>query len=131
MLDASYVGQIIEFSGEEANPEGVASFRVATCSQYGKGIPLTYCTLFRHGEYAWLEKLGIEVRELLHGEQEYEFKEPLQVSKPLTVLTKLASIKERKTAQTSLAFVVLSSDVLCEGKVAVVSKTTFVVRRVS
>lgn len=123
------IGETIEYHETPVTFEVLNAFRKATRAQYVRGISPTICTLFRLGEYEWLARLGIEIRELLHGDQEYEFFSPVIVGDPVRVITKLASWKERKMAERSMIFLGMESEIFNKETLVVRARTTFVVRR--
>jgi acyl-CoA thioesterase FadM len=76
-------------------------------------------------EFRWLDRLKIDLRQLLHTDQEYEYFAPLREGDPPLVCTRLAEYRERL----GLLFVCLESAVRVAGKVCVTARSTFVVRK--
>lgn len=117
----------IEFEWNALTAEQVANFEAATHSQHTARRPPTLATLFRWGEFKWLERMQVDMRRLLHTEQEYRFLTPdgsLPLGKPFHITTRLAEVKEKR----GLRFVTLSSTVLCDKIPVLESETRFVVR---
>ena len=123
------MNEVIEYQETPITQTKTDAFLKGTHSHYAQAIPPTYVTLFRRAEYDWLARLKIEIPELLHGDQQYEYLAPLQTDQPIQVRTKLASWKERNTPKVRLIFVVMESEIFCNQILAVRSRTTFVVRR--
>lgn len=128
MEATEHIGEVIEFDGYSVSQSEVRSFIDATGSQYIKGIPPTLGTVFRKTEYDWLDRLEVDLKMLLHGDQEYEYVRPLKVGCKLSVRTKLDDVKERNTKLGKMQFVRVVTELLSDGEVAVIGKTTFVVR---
>lgn len=103
----------------------VDAFRMATHTQSLSTIPLTLATKYRKAEFRWLSEMGVDMRRLLHTDQEYEYREPLKVGDSLKVITTRTDVRERR----GLLFVTLETDLLCSGVTKVHSKTMFVVRK--
>lgn len=111
----------------EAGPLTEAEVRLfceATRSTHCVGVPPTFATIFRKAEFQWLSHMKVDMRNLLHTEQEYEYFEPLEVGDKLSITTSIQDWKERR----GMVFTTLASEVCCEGKVKVRSSTSFVLR---
>lgn len=118
------------------------------------GFPWTYLTRCRAGEFEIVEKLGISINHVLHGEQEYEFLDVKNAERALsgrsdgaTLLyqTILSDHFEKKGASATLQFLVMVTEVHVVSAASEVhdallgpapgsrpfarAKTTFVVRR--
>lgn len=129
MLNAPDGGEWLEFQEESIDGESVDRFRRATASRHVTSVPPTYVTLFRHAEYEWLNRLDVDVRNLLHAEQEYEYQRRLEVGDAPLVRTRLMEFRERRRQREIMRFIKLESEMRVRGEVAVVSRTTFVVRQ--
>jgi hypothetical protein len=68
--------------------------------------------------------MKVNMRYLLHTDQEYEYLSPLAIGDKLAIETKLTDVKQRR----ALKFVTLVSRITAAGKPRLVSTTTFVVR---
>src|SRR5262245_43587839 len=99
----------------------ISAFREATLARYSVGVPPTFATCFREAEFAWLERLKVDMRTLLHTDQEYEYLEPLAEGERLEITTSVDSCKERK----GLVFFLLRSEVRSGATVKIRSNTTF------
>ncbi len=114
----------ITLSMEAITTETVQAFAEATLSEHFKTIPPSFATRFRKAEFEWLTRMQVDMRTLLHIEQEYEFVSPLVVGDPVEVSTKIAQWKERK----SMTFVTLETTISAQGKVKIKSITTFLLQ---
>ncbi len=103
--------------------ESVERFRRAVLAT-SAGVPPTLPTIFRTTEFGWLSKLNVDLRKLLHTDQEYEYLEPLVSGDELTACTCVESVRERK----GMKLVVLKTDLSCAGKVCIIARSTFVIR---
>lgn len=98
-------------------------FRAATQSAHWK-VPPTFATVLRWAEWRWLDRLKVDMRGLLHTEQEYEYLAPLAPGDVFEVATVLASDRERR----GMRFVTLETVAEVRGRRVLVSRTSFVVR---
>lgn len=105
------------------------SFKETIQFKTSHSTPPTLFTLFRHGEYSWLKKLGVKSEGLLHADQEYIYKGEYKNELPIIVRTRLSSYKERKGKIESLQFYVFESDIFSGETHSASSKTTFVVKK--
>lgn len=128
MLKPESANEFVEIVEPELTRELVDAFRRATLSEFSPGFPLTFATTFRKSEFKWLNKLQVDLRNLLHTEQQYEFLIPFELADIPTIRTKIIDIKERKSKRGCLTIVVLESSVLCAAQLKVRTTTTFVLR---
>ena len=121
--------QSCEFVADEITAELVSGFIEATGSAYlADEIPPTIATVFRHGEYALLSTLGVDLKMLLHADQEYTYIAPFQIGDTITVKTILEDLKERKTKLGKMQFVIMKTELLAGKSLKLTGRTTFVVR---
>jgi acyl dehydratase len=64
----------------------------------------TVFTLFRQGEFELLGRFGIELKQVLHAEQEYRYDSPLACGEEIRYATTLAGVVEKKAKGARLAF---------------------------
>jgi len=114
----------IAFEWPAFSEADIAAFENATGSQYTEMAPPTLATIFRWGEFRWLERMKVNMRHLLHTEQTYEFLTPIRAGQKHQVQTKLGEIRERR----GMRFVTLESTVSADGEIRLKSVTNFVVR---
>lgn len=117
--------QVIEFTGEPLSAERVEGLLKATHSDHTHGLPLTLCTIYRHPEFDWLRKLDIELKNVLHAEQSYEYYRELRAGERPYVRTIVRQQKKRA----GLVFMVLESEFSVDGEKILLSRTTFYVRK--
>ena len=115
----------IEFEAEPISSERMAKLREVTYAQSDGVFPPTFPTIFRKGEFAWLDQQEMKLKNLLHTEQEYEYLRPLEPGKTPKVVTRLKT----KRARRGLIFFTLESEISIDGEVAVRSRSMFVVRQ--
>ncbi len=116
---------VIELKLPKITAVAVENFRQATRTSHSEGIPKTFVTLYRRGEFDWLERLHVDFHNLLHTDQEYVYLQPLKVGDEPTVRTHIVDMKERK----NLTIMTLHSDILVGETVKVVAMTTFMIRQ--
>lgn len=104
--------------------ERVSAFRRAVRAQHEYGMPLTMPTLYRHAEFEWVSKLGLDMTYLLHTEQEYEYLYPLSEDAEVVFRTHVKSFRNR----VGMAFVTLETEILTDGRLCVRAITNFVVK---
>lgn len=92
----------------------------------------TIFTLFRAGEFELLGQLGIQLKQILHAEQEYKISSPLLPDQELEYATTLTSVMEKKGKGTKLAFLVFETNFIRIKDAArlAVAKSTIVYREV-
>lgn len=102
----------------------VEAFAQATRSEHYVDCPPTYPTTFRSTEFEWIGILGIDLHNLLHTEQEYEYLKPLREGDIPLVASRVTEYRERR----GLLFVEVTSDVTVAGDVVLIARSSFVVR---
>jgi hypothetical protein len=127
MPQKSFEETPIVFRAEPISKQAIERFAEATRSEHFGESPLTFPTIFRSTEFQWLDRLKVDLRELLHTDQEYEYLTPLKEGDTATVYTRVLEFKERK----GMRFVVLESEVRCSEKVVVRARSSFVLRSVN
>ena len=83
--------------------------RVGQASEWGDVIaPPTFMTTFRDGadNAAFLRELGTDISRLLHGEQEFELRRPIQPGQTYVCRTRILDIYEKTGKSGPMAFVV-------------------------
>lgn len=106
---------------ETITEETVKAFAHATSSEHFKTLPPSFATRFRKAEFEWLTRMNVDMRTLLHIEQEYEYLEPLKTGDKVSVSTKIAEWKERR----QMTFVTLETTIMVGSSTKVKSTTTF------
>lgn len=77
-------------------------------------IPTVF-TKFRHGEFELMNALGIELKQVLHAEQQYEMHAPLSPSEEIRFTTRLASVVEKKGKTGNMAFMAFETEFVRTG----------------
>lgn len=92
-------------------------------------IPTVF-TIFRQGEFELMNDLGIQLKQVLHAEQQYELKAPLSPSEEIKFTTRLASVAEKKSKTANMAFMAFETDFVRSGDGVVVAtaRSTMVYR---
>lgn len=75
-------------------------------------MPPTLATAFRQGEFAALQKLGIPLQKVLHGEQKYKFIKDLEPNKIYRGETYLASQFEKSGGSGTMTFYVFQTNLI-------------------
>lgn len=95
-------------------------------------IPTVF-TIFRAGEFELIDSLGIQLKQVLHAEQEYKVEALLSPGEELQYSTTLTNVMEKKGKGTKLAFLVFQTDFIRTKDAArlAVAKSTMVYRELS
>ena len=115
----------IEMGFPPISAEHVCDFATATHSEFFEGTPPTFPTVFRAAEFRWLDRLKLEMRHLLHTDQQYQYVRPLRKGDAPTISTRLTEYRKRR----GMLFVTLESEIRCDGELAVLARSAFVVRQ--
>jgi hypothetical protein len=124
MLQKSFLETPIVFRGEPITRNQVEQFAAATGAEFHSGAPLTFPTILRATEFKWLDRLKIDMRGLLHTDMEYEYHSSFGEGDVPTVYCRMGDFRERR----GLTFVVLESEVRCGERLAIIARSSFVVR---
>lgn len=119
------LNEVIEMTLEPVTEAQIASFRHAVRS-VSPSLPPTFLTRFREPEFRWLEKLKVDLRGLLHTDQEYAYVAPLAVGDVPLVSAKLVRFRERQ----GTTFITVETTLTCDGATKATSTANFVVRPV-
>jgi hypothetical protein len=88
----------------------------------------TFQTIFREGEFQLLEDMKLELKDVLHGEQEYEWLHSIPVGANLTYRTQLKQVTEKKGKGSNLFFFLFETEVENEGTLHVRCLSTIIFR---
>jgi hypothetical protein len=114
----------VEFDWDAVTLEHTRSLARATRSDHVGDDPPTFATIYRWGEFEWLKRLGVDLRTLLHTEQEYEYLAPLVVGERPRVSTSIRNTRSKA----GMTFITLETVITSGGKPAVKALTNFVVK---
>lgn len=94
-----------------------------------RAIP-TIFTRFREGEFELLTKLGVELKQVLHAEQEYRFEASLAQDEEIRYETELRAVTEKKGKDVVMAFMIFETPFVrvSDGTVVARAKSTIVFR---
>ena len=128
----SYIGQSSGEIREEIDLNRIQSFCKAVSIEETSIAPPTFLTLFRKGEFDLFQKLGLNLANILHAEQEYTYENPIQAGDSVTFDTAVTQVLEKQGSSSSMQFITFETNFYTErqskncfvGK----SKTTIVVR---
>jgi len=95
-------------------------------------IPTVF-TIFRGGEFELIDSLGIQLKQVLHAEQEYRVETVLAPGEELHYTTTITNVMEKKGKGTKLAFLVFQTDFIRtkDAVLIAVAKSTMVYRELS
>lgn len=116
----SHVGKTTEPQRVTLTEREMADFAVCVKATVGttsyshisSAVIPTIFTLFRQGEFQLMADLGIQLKQVLHAEQEYEIRAPLLPSEEISFATKLSSVVEKKSKTAHLAFMAFETEFL-------------------
>lgn len=121
--------EVIQVEFGELTAEHIRLFASATTSTHystasSSTVPLTFPTFLRGTEFRWLDRLAVNMQDLLHTEQEYEYYHPLKEGDRPIVATRMVEYKSRR----GLLLVTLESEIRSSGVLQVKARSAFVVR---
>lgn len=91
--------------------------------------PPTFVTAFRSGEFTILQDLDVDLRKLLHGEQEYEYRRPIRPGDRLTCTPRVAHLKHKETKKGMMEFLTTELTMTDDtGAVVCVARSTLAIR---
>jgi hypothetical protein len=121
----SFVGQSAGPYEHHVTQASIDEFaRVVGAPSRGEAPP-TYMTIFRQGEFELMQKLGIPLSKVLHGEQEYSYESPIRSGDELAFRSTVASANEKA----GMLFLIFETTTEAKGGRKIgTSKTTVIVR---
>lgn len=122
-MPAPKVNEAIELKLGRVTEQQISAFRHATRAQ-SRAIPPTLLTMFREPEFRWLEQLKVDLRGLLHTDQEYVYLKPIEVGDEPVATAKLVRFRERA----GTTFITVETSIVCQGTTKANSTANFVVR---
>jgi hypothetical protein len=117
---------------DEVTAERIVNFCRAIGSSNDHEAPPTFLTIFRKGEFELFQKLGFDLSQVLHTEQEYEYESSILAGDRVEFVTSLTHVLEKKGSRSFMQFLTFETEFRVErnslrirlGK----SKTTIVIR---
>lgn len=108
--EVTQVGPFRETVTEEAVARFVEATGYSPDARDALGVPPTFITRYRVGEFALFEKLGVSLASLLHVEQGYAYRAPIQVGDEIEYSTRLAKVVDKSGSGRKLQFLTLESE---------------------
>ena len=93
----------------------------------GKGIPPTFFTFFRWGEFTWLTRMNVALETIVHTEQEYAYHSDIEAGVTLIAETEVTQLRERR----GLKMIDMTTNLFLEGQMVASSHTSFLSRELS
>ena len=127
---------IKKFSGERSSlktfvvtEERLKEFAASIGALSIQDLP-TFLTVLRDGEFEVVERMGISLSQILHGEQEYTLNSAVQPGDEISYFTTLMNVHEKKGKSSTLHVLLLETDFVetKSDRDVGTSKTTFVIR---
>ncbi len=120
-MDKQELPQISDKLGAKAGPyrESVPPSRIEAFYR-SVGVtprleaPPTFMTVFRKGEFELFERLGIPLARVLHGEQEYEYEEPIRGGDTVTYECELVKALEKRGSKGQMLFMTFDTEATIE-----------------
>lgn len=117
---------------EEITSSRISNFCKAIGAVESDVAPPTFMTVFRGGEFELFKVLNVELANILHAEQEYQYETPIHAGSTIRFETVLTQALEKQGSSVHLQFLTFETDfhtedgseLRCIGK----SKTMIVIR---
>ena len=97
MASESRIGTSVGPYEEDVSASRIRAFSLAVGARDSEQAPPTFLTIFRQGEFALLNNLGISLSSILHGEQEFFHLTPIFAGDRLRYSTRLAEMVDKKS----------------------------------
>jgi hypothetical protein len=124
LIDLSADPAPIKFIAEPLTEKRLSDFKRAIGAGYTSIVAPSYGTTFRKGEFDLLDTLKVDLKKLLHTEQNYEYFAPFEIGDIPEVETQMVSAKERR----GMVFVHLETRVSVKGELKLKSTSSFILR---
>ncbi len=117
---------------EKITKEAVEKFRISTHTNgSSEMIPPTYLTRFRLTEFELFKKMGVSLSQVLHGEQLYNYKEPLKIGDEIEYQSTIQEVKEKTGKSGKMVFVhILADFIRTQDQVILASSDTTIIVRI-
>lgn len=103
-------GEKSEVFREAISSGRVAAFCAAVGADPSRGVPPTFLTIGRAGEFGMLDRMGVPLSRVLHGEQAYSYENPLQAGDELSYQTTLTQVMEKRGSTGGLVFFIFETE---------------------
>ncbi len=128
----SDVGKAVGPYHDEVTSEKIKEFCRAIGSSELHEAPPTFLTVFRKGEFELFQKLGFDLSQVLHAEQEYQYDTPVLAGDRIEFKTALTHVLEKDGARSFMQFLTFETEFQVERDSSLLkigkSKTTIVIR---
>jgi acyl dehydratase len=125
-MNAAAAGKVYPEFPFTVDPERVAAFRAVFDER--NGVPATFATVAEFTvipEVVADPELGLDFSRVLHGNQEYQFRRPLEEGETLRIRSRIESIRELA----GNGFLVLATELVePEGDVVCTARSTLIER---
>jgi acyl dehydratase len=126
MMNPDAVGTVYPEVMFTVDPERVAAFR--DLFGQNEGVPPTFVTAAEFTVFPQVigdPNLGLDLRRVLHGSQEYQLRRPLREGETLRVRTRLEQIRQRA----GTGFVTIATELVDDaGEVVATARSTMIER---
>lgn len=114
----SEIGRSVGPFYETVTLEQMVTFAKAVGLPETQIAPPTFMTVFRQGEFELLRLIGVQLSQILHAEQEYEYIQNLSVGDQIRIDSKLSHVAEKQTSSVDMQFLTFETCIHIEGKSA-------------
>ncbi len=106
------IGQESSLHRARLDREAVEAFGKSVSWEIPGEVPPSFLTRFREGEFELLVRLGVELKQVLHAEQEYRWLAPLKPDAQLDHRSRLADVLSKGGKGGRLTFLKFDSEYL-------------------
>lgn len=104
------------------------AFAQAVGAREREEAPPTFITVGRKGEFELLQRFGIPLSRVLHGEQEYQYLKPIRPGDSVEYVTRLANVLEKRGSNAFMQFLIFETEFTVRGEVVSRAKTNIIHR---
>lgn len=113
---------------DDASAARLAAFAQAIGGKTREAAPATFLTVGRKGEFELLQRFGIPLSRVLHGEQEYEYLKPIRAGDQVEYVTQLINVLEKRGSTNFMQFLIFATDFTVSGEVVAKARTNIIHR---
>lgn len=122
------VGETSSPHFDDATAERLAAFSAAIGAPAREVAPPTFLTVGRKGEFELLQRLGVPLQRVLHGEQEYEYLRPIRAGDRVEYVTRLANVLEKRGTSSFMQFLIFETAFTVRGETVARARTNIIHR---
>lgn len=120
----------------DVTEDRLKEFCAAVGGRYRGEAPPTFMTVLRDGEFELFKEMGIPLKSVLHGDQEFRYLRPIRPGDRIEYQTVVSKAFEKQGSSGLMRFIVFETELRAGGAVGGasqpalvgVSKTTVIVR---